>query len=212
MVLTLVVAAACSCAAQTFRNLGFEQAVIQPNDPTYGFLDWNTAVPGWSHSPGSDTAVIYYPSPHAGGTQYFLLVDRFSYLQPLQSRYSLAFQSGFFGPEITSGWTSAYISQAGLIPDTAQSLRFLATGNFAVTVNGNALPTYSFGNNSYGVDVSPYAGTVSDLKIFNTSGLLDFSPTLVDGFTFSSTPVPEPKVLWLFGLGALAAALGQRRR
>jgi hypothetical protein len=124
----------------------------------------------------------------------------------------LAFQSGFFGPEITSGWTSAYISQAGLIPDTAQSLRFLATGNFAVTVNGNALSTYSFGNNSYGVDLSPYAGTVSELKIFNTSPLLDFSPTLVDGFTFSSTPVPEPKVLWLFGLGALGAVLARRHR
>jgi len=213
ILLTLIaLEAACSCVAQTFQNLGFEQAVIQSHDPTYGFLDWGLAVPGWSHSPGSDTAVVYYPNGHAGGTQYFLLVDRFSpSFQPLQLRYSLAFHSGFFGPDVTSGWASAYISQSGLIPGTAQSLRFLATGNFAVTVNGNTLTTFSLGNNSYGVDVSPYAGTVSDLKIFNTSPLLDFSPTLVDGFTFSSTPVPEPKVFWLFCLVALGAVLARRR-
>ena len=206
-VLTMVVAAGvCSCAAQTFQNLGFEQAVIQSNDPTYGFLDWNLAVPGWSHSPGPDTAVVYYPNTHLGGTQAFLLVDRFSrYFQPLQFRYSLAFQSGLSAPDPASSWTSAYISQTGLVPDTAQSLRFLAIGNFAVTVNGNALSTYSFGNNSYGVDITPYAGTVSELKILNTSGRLDFSKTLVDAFTFSSTPVPEPNVLWLFALGAVSA-------
>lgn len=211
--LSLAVAAGVfSSTGQTFQNLGFEQAIIQPNEPTYGWLDWNLAVPGWSHSPGSDTAVVYYPNPHAGGTQYFLLVDRFSPgFQPLQLRYSLAFQSGFLGPDVTSGWTSAYISQTGLIPDTAQSLRFLVTGNFSVKVNGNTLAPYSLGNNSYAVDVSPYAGTISELKIFNTSPLLDFTPTLVDGFTFSATPVPEPTILWLFGLGTLVVALTRSR-
>ncbi len=201
----------CLLNAQSFVNLGFEQAVVQPNDPTFGNLDWNLAIPGWSHSTGRDTATVYYGSPHAGGSQYFLLVDSASGLHtPLQGRYSVAFAGGF--DTTPDAWVSAYLSQSGLVPDTALSLRFLAIGDIAVTMNGSDLPIYALGGNAYAADISAYAGTVAELKIINDALPSSMAPLLVDAFVFSSTPVPEPQTIALFGLGAAGAYLLRRKR
>ena len=209
----MTVLVACRLGAQTFINLGFEQAVIQPRDPTFGFLEWGLAVPGWSHSTGLDTETVYYGATHLGGSQYFLLVDRFSRLHsPLELSHSLAFASGFDTGDPAGRWVNAYISQTGLIPEFAQSLHFEATGNFGVGVNNNVMAIYSLGGNTYAVDVSAYAGTVAELTVLNTSGPLDFTPALVDAFTFSSTPVPEPKALGVLGLAIVTAWAVWRRR
>jgi hypothetical protein len=211
--LALAVLMAVRLGAQTFINLGFEQAIIQPRDPTFGFLEWSLAAPGWSHSTGLDTETVYYGATHLGSSQYFLLVDRFSRLHsPLELSHSLAFASGFESGDPAGPWVNAYISQTGLIPVFAQSLRFQATGNFGVGVNNSALTLYPLGGNSYAVDISAYAGTVAELKVLNTSGPLDFTPALVDAFAFSSTPVPEPKGLGVLGLTIVTAWALWRRR
>jgi hypothetical protein len=95
--------------SQTFRNLDFESALVVVNNPTYGALDWSLAVPGWSHSSGNDTSSVYYRSPHAGLSQYYLLVDSQSSPNALLAgRYSLAFASGrSSGSDLSSPWLQA---------------------------------------------------------------------------------------------------------
>src|SRR3954452_7314851 len=65
-------------SAQSFVNLNFEAAQVVSHDPVFGFLDWNLAAPGWSHSSGSDTTIVYYGQEHLGGTQYYMLYDSLS--------------------------------------------------------------------------------------------------------------------------------------
>lgn len=78
------------------RNLTFELANIQINNPTYGFLDWSLAVPYWGHSGGADTSIVYYGLPHAGATPYFFLVSPTSPSHTpnsqLAGQFSLAFK------------------------------------------------------------------------------------------------------------------------
>ena len=63
-----------------FTNLDFEDATVVSNDPVFGFLDWNLAAPGWEHSSGSATEIIYYGNIHLGTDQVFFLRDQTSTL------------------------------------------------------------------------------------------------------------------------------------
>jgi hypothetical protein len=195
-----------------FSNLSFEQATIVPHDGNFGFLDWNLAAPGWSHSSGADTGIIYYPLTHLGLSQWYLLVAAgTSGHAPLAGNYSLAFSSGYFTANGPSDFTTAYISQSGVIPFDAQSLRFLATGPFAVRINGNLLPVVSLGGNAYAANISALAGVPSVLRFENTTTLIH-EEVVVDNIVFSSLPVPEPSAVALLTLGGVLVALRAARR
>ncbi len=182
---------------QVFVNLYFEDAVVQPTIPFYGWLDWNLAAPGWSHSSGADTYHLFYQHGHLAGSQIYYLVDSTSPVNApgaLDDQYSLAFASGYMDALSPSAdWVNAYISQTGLIPGGTKSLQLLATGPFTVSVGGVNIPMVSLGDNLYGGDVSAFAGNVTELKIINTSpvGLVQ-NLTTVDDITFSPMAVPEP--------------------
>jgi hypothetical protein len=214
IVATLLGAQALPSNGQGFVNLNFELANVQRSDPYDYKLEWPLAAPGWSHSSGTDTASIYYTTIHAGISQAFLLVDAAAFPDhvPLEGNFSLAFQSGHDHSSPLDPWVNAYISQTGVVPADAQSLHFLATGNFAVSINGNSLAPYALGNNEYAVDVSAYAGSISELRIVNMNTQPNFSMVMVDAFSFSSTPVPEPSTFLLFALGALGMCLIRRKR
>ncbi len=203
------------CAGQSFTNLGFEQAVVQSHDPMFGFLDWNLAVPGWSHTDGADTDSVYYGYSHVGVTQWFMLVDaNNSTYRPLNGRYSIAFQSGYSDPG-GGAWVNASIYQTALIPAAARSVRFMATGNFGVAVDGIAPRVVSVGANTYAADISRFSGSVHRLSFTNLSQLDPYwmnEPVLVDGISFSPIAiVPEPSGLLALG-GGVVGLLGLVRR
>ncbi len=203
-------------AQGTFRNLDFEQAIVIPHDVTYGFLDWNLAAPGWTHSTGSDTSIIYYGSRHVGVSQAYLLMDNISPIwapqTQLAGRYSLMISSGFFNSvDGSGGFINAFISQTGQIPDTARSVQLLADGPVRITVNGTPVPILSLGGNLYGGDVSAFAGSTAELKIIN-AWELDRRRTVLDNITFSPIPVPEPHTLVLMGFWGILLVNHRRRK
>lgn len=203
------------CPAQSFTNLNFEQGTVQLNDPMFGWLDWSVAVPGWSHSDGDDTQIVYYGYSHVGVTQWFMLVDANnpSY-RPLSGRYSLALQSGYYDMGMST-WVSASVYQTGLVPSYARSVRFTATGGCGITVNGTAPVVQSLGGSTYAADVSRFAGTVCELRFTNLGAPDPYfcsEPMLLDNIYFSSTPVvPESSSLLLLG-GGVIGLLGLARR
>lgn len=215
LVVLLLACVAGSCASQSLTNLGFELGVVEPNDPMFGWLDWSVAVPGWSHTPGDDTGIVYYGYSHIGVTQWFMLVDANnpSY-RPLSGRYSMALMSGFYDMGMTE-WVNAAISQRGLIPSYARSIRFMATGNVGITVNGSHRNVVSVGPNTYAADVSGFAGSVCDLAFVDRNTSFEWwtnGPSMVDSISFSTTPViPEPSSLIALG-GGLISLLGLARR
>jgi len=204
---TLLIGVSLSVSGQGLVNAEFEEAIVVPNDPTYGFLDWNLAVPGWNHSEGGDTSIVYWGSEHLGISQYYLLMDATSpFYAPgtqLAGDYSLAFASGHFTTaDINSPWVNAYISQNANIPSGAHSIQMLATGPFQVFVGGVAVPMYALGGNSYGGDISGFAGSLAEVKIMNT-GTTVHTPTVVDNILFSPAVVPEPSSIVLVIAGVV---------
>jgi hypothetical protein len=200
-------------------NLNFERAVVSQAVPPYVyFLDWNVAAPGWSHSTGGDTHIVYYGNEHLGTSQYYLLMSSTSpYYAPntqLAGNYSLAFASGYAsGGWSSGGWINAFISQTLPIASSARSIQMLATGPFKVFVGGVEIPMISLGGNSYAGNIAGFAGMSAELKIMNTSpeGLANIhKPTVVDNIVFSPTIVPEPSSVALVLLGALVLGNGLR--
>ena len=216
-----LIACASSLSAQSFINTTFERPPFPaPPAPSGGpqLLDWSIWAPGWSHSAGSDTGVLYYQLPHLGISQWYLLVRNPGsafYGNPLAGNYSLALHSGYQNnQDFNSPWVSAFISQTATIPANSLSLRILATGPFAIFANGNSIPMFPLGGNQYGGDISGYAGSLTEVKIMSTSpaGNLNVAPVLVDNLQFSSVAVPEPEAFALLALGALGWCACRRRR
>lgn len=208
--LLFCVSAASSAQAQVFTNLNFEAAVVVPNVPVFGFLDWSLAVPGWGHSPGSDTGIVYYGATHVGTTQWFRLLDASSPgNSPLEGSYSVQFASGYAAGPVEGTWVNAYLSQTGLVPADAMSLTFLASRPLAVTIDGIPVAATSLGGAAFAVDVSAYAGSVVEMHFINTTQQLH-DPVTLDGVVFSTTAVPEPAPWLLFGAGVCLAPMVRR--
>ena len=198
----------------TFTNLGFESARVVVNDPTFGFLDWNLAAPGWSHSSGSDLGIVYYRNEHLGLTGYYMLYDSvspaFAPGTQLAGRYSLGFSSGYANSGFGAPWQQNYLSQTGSVASDIQSFRLLARGSFDVLMGGAAIPMQSLGGDLYAGDISAFAGTTTEFRIVNTATTIH-TPVIVDNITFSPIPVPEPSMFALVGMGAMAWLIVRRR-
>jgi len=202
--------------SQSFVNLNFEAASTQASSLGYPFLEWSTAAPGWGHSSGSDTSYVYYQQSHVGFTQFYLLMNATSPVwapgTQLAGNYSLMLKSGRQSlADINSPWVNAYISQTATIPAGSLSLRMLATGPFDVRVGGVGITMYSLGGNSYGGDISAFAGSLAELRILNTAGPSGGPMTVVDNISFSPVAIPEPSTLAFAGLGALSLMLVRRK-
>jgi hypothetical protein len=212
VILILVVSVSCPAA---FTNLNFEQGTVANPGPTAQRLEWALGAPGWSHSAGDDTDPMYYYRPHVGCSQWFMLVDQYTAgLSPLSGSYSLALQSGGLYSYDYVPWVNAFISQTGRVPTYVRSIRLKATGDFGVYLNGNPIPLAYYGSNTYGGDISGYAGAMVTLKIQNNNDggeewYLD-PPVVVDDIQF--IPVPEPSGCLTLAMSLIGSAFLIRRR
>jgi hypothetical protein len=208
LVATLAVSAAAH--GQVFTNLDFEAASTAGSTPPFGFLPWSSAAPGWT---GSSKDPIFYGITHVGTPQWFLLVD--SATQPggaLSGNYSIRFASGYESSLPGAPWVNAFLSQSGIVPANAQSLRLLASGPLEIRVNGNVTPLVPFGDQSFAVDISAYAGSLAEIRFINPS-MQFFHSVTIDSISFSAAAVPElsPLMLWCLGLSAVFSICRQRR-
>jgi len=195
---------------QEFINLDFEDAVVQPLPPDNITLEWSFAVPGWN----SGLPFVYYREGPLGVEPFYLLMDSTSPAwapgTQLAGNYSLAFASGYAGNDPFSGlWLNAGITQSGLVPSWARSIRMLGTGPFQVILGSVEIPMFFLGGNSYGGDISGFAGQTAELKILNTASVGDVGHgSVVDNILFSPEAIPEPSTIPFLVMGALL--LGRR--
>src|SRR5947209_12500351 len=101
----------------TFQNLNFENAtiVLDPASPYYPYAVISaTAVPGWTAYVGAtpQSDLLYNTLPLSSGA-----VSIYDTPSVLQGRYSLFLEGSTSGDQ-------ASVSQTGLVPTTAQSIRF----------------------------------------------------------------------------------------
>jgi hypothetical protein len=201
-----------SAGGQGFVNLDFESGRVVAPDPEFGLLAWNTAVPGWSHGNGSDTQIVYWNHTHAGETQAYLLCAPGTVTPSMAGSLSMALFNGIYSYTGDSTWTQAFISQTGQLGNNLKSIQFLATGPFAVFIDGTQIPVQPLGENAFSGDISAFAGRAVDLKIMNTSPAFIKTPVVVDNIQFSTQPVPEPRAVFLVSTLALAWTVTRRRR
>jgi hypothetical protein len=191
---------------QGFVNLDFEDATITPT-PVGGFTypaDPTEAFPGWIVPPNSSSVyptVVGYNSISLGAPAVSLMGPNFpnsaDYF-PLQGSYSVLLQYyGISGPPS--------LSQTGLVPANAQSISFLVPSGqngiysttTVVTLNGVNIPLMPIAGGRVGGNVSAFAGNLAQLT-FSTINSND--SIYFDDIQFSSSPVPEPSTLSLFGV------------
>lgn len=219
----------CVCA-QTFQDLNFEQAnpVADPSGPYYpNDVTAASALPGWTVSLGNvqqtDVLQNYYFLNQATvdifGPNYQAAGGNNSYSPGIiDGNYSVLLQAGNL-PGGSLEDVAASIERSGHVSATAQSLQFEAylgtpSTAFSVSMNGNILSPVVLGSGAnytlYGVNVAPYAGTVSELEfsaLFTDGRTSEFG---LDDISFSPiSVVPEPNITVLTAIGGLV--FGGRR-
>ncbi len=236
---------ATNCRLQAFINLDFEGIRGQfkedwtENPDRQGWIAWEDAAPGWSHSPGNDTQGVYFNSNHFGTTQQFILVDNYT---PYDREYlknhgelppgAQSFWEGNFRLLMISGHLSphendpdfgvvqnAWISQKGTIEAGSKSIRMKAEvwGVLGVWIDGVEIRMYETETNVWVGDISAYAGQSVELKIGDNSpndGDINYlgGDLALDAIRFSSESVPEPADFALYaGLLALTGLIARRR-
>jgi hypothetical protein len=198
-----------SCAqAQGFINLDFESANLPPILPGEfgGMVPITSALPGWTGYLGTNRVSGVLQNSFTLGNAS---IDIFGPYWPsagiIDGKYSLVLQAGanpFSG--IPGDSVRAYLSQTGLIPGFAQSIRLKASGfTFSVSLAGHDLSLIPLATGAnytlYGADVSQFAGQVGTLTLAALGPGSQFDS--FDSIVFSPSPVPEPGALGLLAAG-----------
>ena len=206
----------------TFQNLNFESATVpvsQPaSPPGVPTVDISVALPGWTAFIGTNQAsMVMYNSRTLDTSAVSLIRDNSQVLPVIEGSFSVFLLGGYAGaiPTDTS------LSQTGLIPSFAQSVQFRAAfGRVEVSLDGEVLSRVPLQVTSeytlFGADVTQSAGQVRELRftVFAPSDGGGGLPELLDSISFSSQPIPEPRLFCLFALGALLLGwqVGRKRR
>ena len=182
-------------SGQGFVNLDFESAAIvpDPNHPFSVYIYASDAFPGWTAYVNAvpQTDVLYNAAPV--GFSAVTLQGTNGVISALAGMYSAC----LYGQ-------GTAIGQTGQIPPSAQSLVFWGTSSTVqVSFNGHTLSYFGTGSTAnytiYAADISAYAGQSGQL-LFNEPFV---APGMIDNIQFSSSPIPEPNALGLFGIGTL---------
>ena len=210
--LVLLLSATGAAAQGTFQNLNFEQATIVP-DPSSQYYPYavyaSNAVPGWTPSGILGTNEILYNDISLGATSVSLcgLNSQGGTPTPLDGAFSIDLYGGGGIP------TGASISQTGLVPANAASIRFIAQrpspivqGILLISLGGQNIPFSAISTESnyttYGGNIaSALAGQIQQLTFTAPNGGNNYWE--IDDIQFSTQSVPEPGVFGLFALGAI---------
>ena len=204
---------------QEFINLDFEAGIVEPIGSTWPTVEWEEAVPGWSHSDGHDTTHLgYNNATHVGITQAYGLIGSpvpLGWPEPLEGTYSVMFRNGAFCTTCRPNyWVHAFVAQTGLVPADALSIQLKAEGPLSVFLDGVEIPIVSLGGNDYGGDISAYAGSISELRIQNSrpDPIMFPQALIIDAIEFSPIPIPEPAGGLLLFAGGLALMFRRQRQ
>ena len=181
-------------AAGAFRNLGFETAgltlpPLPPGQPKHD-VPIARALPGWTGFHGTDSVNTVWYNDLSLGSVNISILDRsgFGESSVIDGNYTVVLQPGGHGFEERA---SASISQVGMVPLDAESLRLKALAvSFSVTFAGQELSMLPLENGAnytlYGADIARFAGQSGELTITalpNSRGAnffdsIAFSPSL----------------------------------
>lgn len=187
--------------AQGFVNLDFESANLSGYGA--GSVPATNAIPGWTaYLGGTNLANINYNESHYGGNQVCLVGST-----NFQGNYYILLQGSMN--------EAASIGQTGTIPTTAESLTWWGTTLDSLTFNGQPLTYGAIGSGSgytiYAANISAFAGETGQL-LFSSIHFPLTPGDIIDNIQFSSSPVPEPSVLGLFGVVSAALLWPQQRK
>jgi hypothetical protein len=205
---------------QGFINLDFESASVSPAPAgytppdAYDPVSAGSALPGWTVREDDTVCTAVWGAPVSlDETSVALVYGPFS---PIRGNYSLQLSAIADAPP--GYFRTSSISQAGLIPAGAQSIRFLVA-NRNPNLSPQAPPIVTFNavpislttiSETGGVltmagDVSAFAGSTGTLTFSCVSpgGAFPATENLfnLDEIQFSDQAVPEPPASTLFGVG-----------
>jgi hypothetical protein len=191
-------------AQGTFQNLGFESASI-PANPGVS-IPFTNAFPGWVGFLGPYQATDAGYNGISLGFAELSIIDRGSQSYSnnvIAGNYTAALSAGFAG----TGFVFTAISQTGLVPASAQTLLFSASGvvsDMALTLNGQTVPFFPLATGpnylTYGGNISMFAGQPEELRFTEQPISSPNSTVFLDSIQFSDQPVPEPTPASLLGL------------
>ncbi len=210
-------------AAQSFINLGFEQADLP--DPSQGsLLTWGQGAPGWSHAASAEGDFLGYEGLNLGYSVSYALYPLAECCGSFGTgSYALAMRSGtFFEQEPRGAFVQASVWQTGVLQPGVTTVTLLASdAAFSLTLNGTLinmrpirlnpsspsyehdLPLYS---GEWSGDVSAFAGQLVELRVSEIPRVQH--SLVIDDIRF--LPVPEPSTAALLGMGLLIVPLAGR--
>ena len=213
--------AVCVQGQGAFQNLNFEAANVSGYPVGANDVPITAALPGWSAfytSAGFGTTQVnqvWYDAISGGGQIISVNdINTGGGFTPLAGNYSAALFGGINNTDST-------ISQSGLVPGYAKSLRLDAAYSllpFTVALNGQNLSVVPLANAGaytiYGVDVSGYAGQSVTLSIREPGPAVgpNASSLFLDNILFSNQSIPEPATWALLVCGAGLLGLARRQR
>lgn len=209
--------------AQSFTNLGFEQATVP--DPAGGTLiTWGQGAPGWSHNESAEGDYLGYAGLNLGYSVSYALYSLTECCGSFGSgMYSLAMRSGtYFEHEPRGAFVQAAVWQTGVVPQGATTVTLLASdAAFSLSMNGAPIEMRPLGldpsSPSYEHDlllysgewtgsVSAFSGQLVELRV---SEIPRYQHALIiDDIRF--LPIPEPSTAALFGVGSIIVLLARK--
>lgn len=217
----LLLAAAQAGWSQGFVNLGFESANLSPIPAGQygGQVSATAAIPGWmawgwSNAGTNQMTQVLQNNVTLGANSVSVLGPDWNQGGILQGSYSVLLTAGsVLG---AGNFQGVSLSQTGLVPNSAISLFFEASGtggNFQVSLGGQNLSFNAIATGTnytwYGANIAAFSGLTETLAFSDSTIGSSFGYEYLDGIEFSATPVPEPGVL---GLMAVAGLFTVRRR
>jgi hypothetical protein len=220
-VMALLAGATMGVRAQSFINLGFEQA--QLSELEHGFLTWGQGAPGWSHNESAEGDYLGYPDVNLGFSVSYALY-------PLNGccgtglgtgAFAIAMHSGtFYEHEPRGAFVQAAVWQTGTIRPGVTTVSLLASAAaFSVSLDGTVIdmrpvglditsPTYESDllryRGEWTGDVSAFAGQSVEFRVGVLAPDEELS-LVIDDIRF--LPVPEPSTAVLIGVGMLLVPL-----